>query len=56
MKWKIVLNGQEIGQADHVTLTVGMPQWCNKVCYLVKSVDYKKHILTVKEHPANTKK
>lgn len=56
MKWKIKLNDTMIGEADHVTLTVGMPQWCKGVCYLVESLDYKKRIVTVKEHPANAGK
>jgi len=56
MKWKILFNGKEIGQVDHATLTVGMPQWCNRVCYLVESIDYKKRAVTVKEHPANAGK
>lgn len=56
MKWKIILNGAKIGEANQVTRTVGMPQWCNGVCYLVEDIDYKKHTVTVKEHPANAGK
>lgn len=56
MKWKVVLNGAEIGKVDHATLTVGMPQWCKGVCYLVESVDYRKRVVTVREHPANAGK
>ena len=56
MNWKIVLNGEKIGEADVVTMMVGMPQWCNGVCYLVESIDYKTRTVTVKEHPANAGK
>lgn len=56
MKWKIVLNGEKIGEADAVTMTVGMPQWCGGVCYLVEEIDYKSRTITVKEHPANAGK
>lgn len=53
MKWKIKLDNTVIGETDYVTLCVDMPQWCDNVCYLVKSIDYGKHVVTVKEHPAN---
>lgn len=56
MNWKIILNGKEIGTVEHATLTVGAPQWCGGVCYLVESIDYKKRAVTVKEHPANAGK
>ena len=56
MNWKIVLTGKEIGTVLHPTLTEGMPQWCNGVCYLVDRLDFKKRVVAVKEHPANAGK
>lgn len=51
--WTIRLNGKDIGTIRYASPTLGMPVWCNNVCYLVKGVQYRQHVITVEEHPGN---
>lgn len=54
--WTVKLGNKEIGTVRYAIPTLFMPQWCNGVCYLITDIDYKKHIITVKEHPGNAGK
>jgi hypothetical protein len=54
--WTVRLDGKDIGVVRYARPSLTMPQWCNGVCYLVKDVDYKTHIIIVEVHPKNAGK
>jgi hypothetical protein len=54
--WIIRLKRKDIGTVQYASPVLGMPQWCNGVCYLIKGISYIEHVITVREHPANNDK